>query len=112
MSGEAKSKPSLLELLEQDKIWINRAGQRVKISRMEFQYAGNIVRWLQARADHLKFAAELRWLGFIEMLNGEMARDVADHEFALFMGLRAEKWLRRRPLMHALQKRLDEEPDA
>ena len=108
--AEVHERLGILDLLEQKTIWVNRAGQRVQIAKMEPRYAANIVRWLEQRADVLKFYAEMRWLGFMEMLlNGEMARDCAEREFDSFLNLRADKWLRKRPLVRALKNRAAEE---
>ena len=83
--------------LDQDKFWVNRDLERVKIKEMDQDYLMSTMIWLLKRAEELKFALELHFAG--------ASPESQDDSYIAFMELDARKWIRNTKLFSRLQSR-------
>ncbi|MER6605871.1 hypothetical protein ABT282_08120 [Streptomyces sp. NPDC000927] len=99
--------PDLVELLDQDEIWVNANGERLRLDDMEPRYCGNVRALLMRNAgsylDHLMWSMT-RGPG----PSGDMACDAFDRAFdeLLEASNDPETWMREQPLLVALARRI------
>jgi len=97
-----------LALLGQKKVWIDKQGVKHKVKDIDAGYAANIIRFLERRANSIKFATDL---AIIEEVSGPMgpggdaANDALDAEIDRLWAEDPKEWLHRQPLLVALNKR-------
>jgi len=69
-----------LDVLHQDKVWINRDGETVLLAEMELSYRANLLRFLRRRAVGLEWRDALAMLGSpLGAPRGEAACDAVDN---------------------------------
>jgi len=90
--------------LKQDKLWVNRELETIKIKEMDPDYLLATMTWLLKRADEVKFAMEMFYTAGTGP-SGDMAQDAFDSEFKSFLELDAKAWIRSTQLFQRMMKR-------
>ena len=90
--------------LDQEKIWVNRELESMRIKDMDPDYLLATMTFLLRRADELKFAMEMYYTVGAGP-SGDMAQEAFDAEFAAFLQLDAKVWMKGTKLFQRMMKR-------
>lgn len=104
----------IIDLLDQEEIWVDAAGNERKITDLDVGHCANIANFLRVRADNIaQVYSHHLWEVEASLVNAsENAYDAAmaeveqQHEAIRSAG--AVEWLNGKPLLKALQARLDQ----
>lgn len=101
-----QGKMSVLDLLEQDKIWITREGQTLTLEEMEPRHRRNTLALLRRKALGLNLLYFTRYFGGYGP-SGEMAQLAFDHATNTFIEQKPKEWLEEQPLVSRLAALVD-----
>jgi hypothetical protein len=94
----------LLDLLYQDKLWIDGECRTLTLKEMKPAHRRNLIAWLERKAERIKNAYE--WsLACGPQPSGEMASDAFEQEQAALWEQSGIDWLNETPLMIELRRR-------
>lgn len=97
-----KSKMSVIDLLEQDKIWITREGQMLTLEEMEPRHRRNTLALLRRSALGLNFRYFMRYFGGPGP-NGDMGSLLYERAADEFIDQKVDEWIEEQPLVRRLQ---------
>lgn len=107
MGMDLDNRPSLIELLMQDDVWVDGNGVTHRVETMDLRHCRNVHALLLRNAASLVHSAEASAMAG-PMLYGDVARDgfngVLDELDQATMD--PEAWVRQQPLMEALETRI------
>lgn len=99
-------KMSVLDLLDQDKIWVTREGQTLTLEEMEPSHRRNTLALLRRKAFSLNLLYFTRYFGGYGP-SGEMAQLAFDHAADEFIDQNPKEWLEEQPLVRRLAALVD-----
>lgn len=91
----------MIRLLEQDVWWKPKDGDPVRVEEIDDRWRGNLIRFLERRAERLKFKYELSLITGPQP-SGDMACDAFDSACSALFDQSALEWLRDQPLYRRL----------
>lgn len=100
---------SLLAVLDQREVWIDKDRNTVTLDDMSPRYARNLIAWLNRRADRILLAAQMRLSRDAAAPHGDMAQDALDGALDNLLRANAEEWLEEQPLMQRLHEIAEEQ---
>lgn len=109
--AEFEPEPRWVELLEQDEYWIDGLGRIRRLVDMDRSYCGNVREFLLKQAGGFAQWRLQRMLSGPQP-SGDMACDAFDSmtEELMWATRNSQTWMLRKPLLHALQARIDDKP--
>lgn len=103
---ETAPAPTLLEVLEQDGVWIDNEGTRHLVGLMTLRHKVNVLRWLEQRVEMIKFMADLQFACMIASPfgpRGDAAQDALDAAQMEMLETEPLDWLNEQPLVVRLR---------
>lgn len=99
-------KMSVLDLLDQDKIWVTREGQTLTLEEMEPSHRRNTLALLRRKAFSLNLLYFTRYFGGPGP-NGDIAQSTFERATDEFIDQDPKKWLEEQPLVSRLAALVD-----
>lgn len=100
-------KRSTDDLIDQDEIWIDGAGDTHAIVDMEDEHLVHLRGWLLRSAPQLHLQRIAHAFSFARTLGGDMAIDAMDEEIARLTEANSYVWMEERPLFLAINREID-----
>lgn len=90
--------------LDQEKIWVNRELESVRIKEMDSDYLLSAMTWLLKRSEELKFAMEMYYTAGVPEADSTVGSTL-DAEFTRFLAMDAKTWMKGTKLFQRMMRR-------
>lgn len=98
---------TLTDLLEQDRVWVNRDGDTLMLADIDADYLSNIIAFIERRApDYVLYCMEEATAPWAGAQYDDELRGYFD-EVRKWIGINPVSWVRAKPLHRALTRHLE-----